>query len=158
MSVEADGRVAETVEIAAPPEAAYAVVTDVAGLPRWAAETVACHWVGGATGAQVGARFRGTNRHGPVRWSTTCTVTTADPGRAFGFRVTMGPLPVSEWRYDIEPAPAGCRVTESWRDLRPGIARVLGGIAIGVLNRPAHNRANMRSTLARLKQHLESGR
>jgi len=136
----------------------YAVVTDVAALPTWAAETVRCRWLGGVTGAAVGARFRGANRRGLVRWSTTCTVTVAEPGRAFGFRVTMmAGLPVSDWRYDFEPVGAGCRVTESWRDLRPLPARVIGGVAIGVLDRPSHNRANMRRTLAQLKRHLESG-
>jgi hypothetical protein len=158
MSVQADGLVAESVEIAASPDAVYAVVTDVAGLPRWAAETVGCRWVGGATGAAVGARFRGANRRGPVRWSTTCTVTAADPGRTFAFGVTgFAGIPVSEWRYDIEPVGDGCRVTESWRDLRPLAARLVGGVAIGVLDRPAHNRANMRRTLAALKRHLEPG-
>lgn len=158
MSVQADGRVAESVEIAAPPDAVYGVVTDVAGLPRWAAETVGCRWVGGATGVAVGARFRGANRRGPIRWSTTCTVTAADPGRAFAFRVTtVAGIPVSEWRYDIEPVGGGCRVTESWRDLRHLAMRLAGGVAVGVIDRPAHNRANMRRTLAALKRHLESG-
>jgi uncharacterized protein YndB with AHSA1/START domain len=153
---DVDGRVAESIEIAAAPQAVYAVIADVTGLPDWAAETVRCRWVEGATGASVGARFRGANRRGPVQWSTTSTVTAAEPGRAFGFRVTMGGFPVSDWRYDIEPAGAGSRVTESWRDLRPLPARVLGAFAIGVFDRPAHNRANMRRSLERLKQHLES--
>ena len=155
-AVRSDGRVAESLEIAAPAETVYAVVTDLPDLPRWAAETVACQWIGGATGPAVGARFRGANRRGPLRWSTTCTVTEAEPGRTFAFRVTtFAGLPVAEWRYDIESVGAGCRVTESTRDLRPLPMRLVGGVATGVLSRPAHNRANMRRTLARLRQYVE---
>ncbi len=156
MTVQADGRVAESIDIAAPPDAVYGAVTDVTTLPEWAAETVGCRWVGGAVGPAVGARFRGANRRGPIRWSTTCTVTEADPGRAFAFRVTtVAGIPVAEWRYEIEPAGDGCRVTESTRDLRHPATRLVTGAAIGVLDRSAHNRANMRRTLTRLKQHLE---
>jgi hypothetical protein len=153
--VDAPARLAESVEIAAAPEAVYRVVSDVTRLPEWAAETVRCRWLGSATGPVVGARFRGVNRRGPVRWSTTCTVTAAEPGRAFAFRVALaGLIPVAEWRYDLEPAGEGCRVTESTLDLRPRGTRLVTSTVIGVRDRPAHNRANMRRTLDQLKRHL----
>ncbi|MGH3491120.1 MAG: SRPBCC family protein [Actinopolymorphaceae bacterium] len=57
-----------SIEIAADPRAVYDIVTDVAQLPRWAVETVSCRWLDGADGPVVGARFRGVNRNGPLRW------------------------------------------------------------------------------------------
>src|SRR5256885_2034195 len=89
------------------------MVSDVPRMPEWAVENTRCAWLGGATGPRVGARFRGQNRKGRRLWWTTSTVTGADPGRRFAFRVTSLGLPVADWAYEIEPAPHGCIVTES---------------------------------------------
>jgi Polyketide cyclase / dehydrase and lipid transport len=60
-----------------------------------------------------GAQFRGTNRHGTKTWSTTCTITHADPGQVFAFDVRSAVVPVAHWRYDIVAADGGCRVSPS---------------------------------------------
>lgn len=150
------GDVVESIDIAADAADVYGVVSDVAGMGRFSPE---------ATGARVrserlqaGDRFLGLNRRGPVRWATTCTVTVADPGRAFEFLVDAGPLPVSRWRYDIEPVAGGVRVTETWTDRRTGplgVAMKLLGQAVIPGSRPDHNRATMRATLQRMKAALE---
>jgi hypothetical protein len=46
---------------------------------------------------------KGHNRNGIYRWSTTCTVTDAQPGRVFAFDVRYLGLP-SCWRCDIAGA------------------------------------------------------
>jgi len=61
----------------ATPEEVWALVSDVTRMGSWSPETTACRWVGGASGPSVGARFRGTNKRGPLLWQTTCTVTAA---------------------------------------------------------------------------------
>ena len=38
----------------------------------------------------------------------------------FAFDVKSVVVPVAHWRYDIEPADGGCRVTEQTWDRRPG--------------------------------------
>lgn len=137
--------------VPAPAEVVYDLVSDVTSMGRWSPETTACQWIDGATGPAVGARFRGVNRHGVLRWATTCTVTAAEPGRRFAFDVSFGALPIATWAYDVEDAPGGCRVTESWSDRRTAALRLLSVPVTGIRDRAAHNREGMVATLAALK-------
>ncbi len=84
------------------------------------------------------------------------TVVDAEPGRQFSFRVSAGPVKVSEWVYTFDATPNGCRVTESWSDLRPGWFKPVGRVATGVSDRAAHNRTGMEQTLQRLAAVAES--
>jgi uncharacterized protein YndB with AHSA1/START domain len=139
----------------ASPEIVYRLVTDVAGMGAWAVENERNVWLGGATGAAVGARFRGHNRRGWRRWSTTATVVAAQPGHLFAFRVTSFGMPVSVWAYDVHPTTDGCEVTEStWMYAGPLLRWVLGPIGTGVPGRAvriAENERNIARTLAALK-------
>jgi hypothetical protein len=140
--------------IAADAQALYALISDVTRMGEWSPETTSAWWVSG-DGPEVGARFRGVNRRGPVRWVTTCTVTAADPGRRFAFTVRFGPWSISDWSYDIEPIPDGCRVTEAWVDRRGAALRVSSPAVMGIVDRAAHNRRGMEQTLAALKAAAE---
>jgi len=143
-----------TTTIAARPAVVYDLIADVTRMGEWSPETTSCRWVDGDC-ATLGARFRGTNRHRLARWTTSCTVTAADPGRRFAFDVTWGPWAVSEWSYDIEPAEGGCRITESWTDRRTTGLRVGSPLVLGISDRAAHNRNGMESTLRALKAAAE---
>jgi uncharacterized protein YndB with AHSA1/START domain len=145
-----------SIDIDVPPELAYELITDVTTLPEWAAEADRCRWLGDATGPAVGARFRGRNRHKGRRWSTTCKVTAADPGRRFAFTVVVMGARTAEWEYEIEPTGAGCRVTESTRRLGPRTPSKLANRLLGIRDRDAHNQANIERTLAGLKAHAEA--
>jgi len=147
-----------SIDIAAPPELVYDLVSDVTGLPDWAVETDRCTWVGGATGAAVGAKFRGHNRNRGRAWSTTCKVTAADPGRHFAFQVYAGGIPSAQWEYLIEPTDAGCRVTESTRRQVPKAIATVANRLLGIErgDRDAHNQRNIETTLAQLKARAES--
>ncbi|MGQ0838448.1 SRPBCC family protein [Actinokineospora sp.] len=142
------------VEVEAPADRVYTLVSDLPGLAGLAEEFGGGSWLGGAVAARVGARFRGVNRRGIRRWTTVSTVTDAGPGR-FAFEVRSLGLPVSRWQYDIEPTETGCRVTESAWDRRPGWFRPITVLATGVTDRPAENQRNIERTLARLKQAAE---
>lgn len=142
--------------IAADPRAVYDLVSDVTSMGRWSPETRSCRWIGGATGPVVGARFRGANRQGWRRWSTTCTVVSADPGRQFAFDVHAGPIPVARWTYDFAEDSAGCRVTETWVDHRPALMVRLTPLVTGVGDRQEHNRDGMETTLEQLARAAES--
>jgi uncharacterized protein YndB with AHSA1/START domain len=142
--------------IAASPDELYAMVSDVTNMGRWSPETRSCRWLKGATGPAVGARFRGANRSGWRRWSTTCTIVAADPGRRFSFEVGVGPVSVARWTYDFEPDGAGTKVTETWDDRRAPIFARVTRVAMGVPDRAEHNRQGMAATLRALKAAAES--
>ena len=70
-----------TVHIDAPPEAVWALVSDVTQIGKYSPETFEAEWLDGATGPVVGAKFRGhvkRNGRGPVYWAP-CTVVVAEP-------------------------------------------------------------------------------
>jgi uncharacterized protein YndB with AHSA1/START domain len=159
--------VSESIEIAAAPEAVYALVSDVTAIGRFSPETRGARVLSGAGdravgGAHVGMRFAGRNVGSLPwqRWSTLCTVTAADPGREFGFDVAFLGAPIAHWHYALEPVDGGTLVTETWTDRRRGpvgFAMVNGGALLtGVRDRGRHNRAGMRATLERLKAELEA--
>ncbi len=143
--------------VAAPAGAVWALVADVTRMGEWSPETTGCRWTGGAAGPAVGARFRGSNANGGHRWSTSCTVTDADPGRCFAFEVTVGPVKVARWEYRLEDDGSGCRVVETWTDRRGSLASRLGKPLSGVGDRTTHNRSSMEETLRRLAVAAEAG-
>lgn len=141
--------------MAAPPAVVYQLVSDVTRMGEWSPETTSCRWLGGAVSATVGARFKGSNRRGWHRWSTTGRVTSAEPGRRFAFDVDLFGIPVAEWAYDIAAEEGGCRVTERWADRRPTWLEKVSPLATGVTDRAEHNRAGMAETLRRLRAAAE---
>jgi len=145
--------IAATRDIAAPADKVWNLVSDLPRMGEWSPENQGGKWVKGATGPALGAVFRGTNKNGVRRWSTTVTVVECVPGKVFEFAVTSGPLGVANWRYEIEGTESGCRVTESWRDNRKPwfatVARVMGE------HGPANAQQQMEDTLASLAKAAE---
>jgi hypothetical protein len=135
-------------DIAAPAEKVWDLVADLPRMGEWSPENAGGSWVKGASGPALGAVFKGHNRNGIRRWSTTVTVTVCDPGKTFEFAVTSGPLAVANWRYDFEDTEGGCRVTESWTDRRSSwftfVARAMGD------HGPGNAERQMEETLAKL--------
>jgi uncharacterized protein YndB with AHSA1/START domain len=147
-----------SVQVAASPEAIYALVSDLPRMGEWSPECYRCTWLGGATEAVEGARFKGFNRRGVRRWTTHGTVVTAKPGEELAFDVSsVANLPVARWRYRITPHADGtCTLTEVWEDRRGGVMKFLGAAASGVSDRKAHNVEGMRATLERVKATAEA--
>ena len=135
--------------IAAAPETLYDLVADLPAMSRYSPETTAVSWLDGHTEAAVGARFRGTNAIGSVRWTTKPVVTAAERGRRLAFRVPMGAR--STWTYTFAPVDGGTLVTESVRTERsiPMIIKLFMRAA-GVTDRNDHLQRGMTATLARL--------
>lgn len=146
-----------SVHVDAAPEQVWELVSDLPRMGEWSPECYRCTWLDGAGTARPGARFKGHNRRGVRRWTTTGTVVTAEPGRELSFDVhSVFDLPVSRWTYRITPGPdGGCHVTEAWEDRRGGLMKVLGNIASGVSDRAEHNGEGMRRTLERIKEAAE---
>jgi hypothetical protein len=140
-------------DIAAPPEKVWALVSDLPRMGEWSPENMGGKWVKGATGPALGAVFKGSNKNGLRRWSTTVTVVDSDPGKVFEFAVSSGPLAIARWRYEFEDAETGCRVTESWLDERKPwfatVARVFGD------HGPGNAEQQITATLANLAEAAE---
>jgi hypothetical protein len=107
-----------TVHVDAPPEKVYAMISDVTRMGEWSPETYKCEWVEGATGPAVGARFKGSNKRGIVRWSTKPTVKVADPGKEFTFETGRTGKEDTRWSYRLAPKDGGTELTESFEALR----------------------------------------
>ena len=153
----AESMTTESVEIAAPAEAVWALVSDLTRMPEWSPETTRVEWTKGSTGPSVGATFKGSNRMGLRRWSTSCEIVVADPPRELAWDVTtVAGLKIARWRYLVEPIDElSCRLTESTEDQRNAAAKLLGNLATGVKDRGEHNAAGMRRTLERIKAAAE---
>jgi hypothetical protein len=136
-------------DVGAPAETVYDLVSDVTTMGDYSPETTGAVWLDGASGPAVGARFKGTNRIGSIRWSTKPTITAAERGRHFAFEVPG--RATTTWTYRFDPVPGGVRVTESMRQDRPTPfpIRFLQRRA-GVTDRAEHLRSGMVTTLDRL--------
>src|SRR5207244_4078239 len=92
-----------SIDIAAPGQLLYEMVSDLSRMGDWSPENQGGRWVGGATGPAEGARFRGRNRSGWHRWSTVATIVTAAPGREVAWESRALGLRIALWRYRFEP-------------------------------------------------------
>lgn len=158
--------IADSVWIDVAPEVAYDAVSDVTQMGRWSPENTGATVVGAADAAYVGMHFVGSNRRGPARWQTRCTVTAAERGRRFAFDVdrygiapVLVPVSVASWAYTFEPEAGGTRVTETWHDGRrrwPRVGvRVFDPLATGKASFAEFQRGNIARTLRNLKRELE---
>ena len=143
----------DSIEIAADPTAVYALVSDLPRMGSWSPECTGVTWRGSVRSPVQGARFIGHNRSGWVRWSTFGEVVSADPGSAFAFEVTLGPLKVARWEYTFDATETGCTVTERWTDRRPAPVRTL--LDAGMGSRERANVRGMRKTLEALRAEAE---
>lgn len=142
----------ESIEIKAAPEAVWDLVSDVTKMGQWSPETVSCEWQDGATGAAVGARFRGRNRRGMMRWSNKPEVISAERPKEFAFK-RPGPDGGVTWTFRLDPTGDGTRLTESWEQakLPPAPMRVV----MGLLFRGRDVHRDVRTTLERMKADAE---
>ena len=147
----------ESIVIAATPEKVWDLVADVPRMGEWSPETQRAAWVGGATGPAGGAKFKGSNRSGFARWSTTVEVVAAERGKEFAFFRPPPPDGGCTWRYTFEAVDGGTRVTESWEAKKePGpIWRVVTRLFVGP-DRDEALRKGVRTTLERLKAAAEA--
>jgi hypothetical protein len=144
-----------SVTIRATAEDLYDLVTDVGGMGRFSPECTGGAWLDGATGPAVGARFKGTNRRGWVRWSTVNRVVAAERGVEFAFETDGSG---ARWTYRFEPDGAATVVTES-REMfkqRPRSAALFAKLLLGgAESHDGEMDAGLGSTLERIKAHVE---
>ena len=94
-------------EIARPPDAVYAYVTDPSRFPQWQDDVVRVRVEGGRP-AGVGARFKTTRRIGRVEQTTIQEITQVTPPRSWACRGVDGPFRPSA-AITVEPIGDGTR-------------------------------------------------
>lgn len=144
-----------SLHIAAPAEVLYDLVADLPGMGRWSPENTGGKWVGGATGAKVGAKFRGWNKHGVMRWFTTSTITRADRPNRVEWEVRES---ATRWGYRFEPDGDGTLVTEYREPYRATNPAVKLFQQSGIIGRERESLMveGMQATLQKLKAHAEA--
>jgi uncharacterized protein YndB with AHSA1/START domain len=146
-----------SIHIDAPAEKVYAVISDVRRMGEWSPECRECEWLDGATGPTVGARFKGSNRNGFVRWSTKPRVVAADPGREFAFVTEVRGNELTKWSYRFEPDAGGTLVTESFEMMNdvPRVVDLTERYIMRIKDRRANLESDMAETLGRVKAAVE---
>jgi hypothetical protein len=143
-----------SIDIAAPPEAVYGVVSDITRTGEWSPECHTCVWLGEA--GTVGSRFKGSNKVGPARWSTTAEVTAADPGREFAFATLFRGGHATRWSYTMAGTGSGTTLTESFESVSaPLPIRIVE--ALFLRNRQQQLESGLEATLGRIKAIVEGG-
>ncbi len=99
--------------------AVWDVVRDPTRVTEWSHECVDCEWIGGATEARPGARFRGANRQGLFRWGRVCEVIRVEPYELAWRTVPSTLYPDStEWTLRLEPVEDGTRIEQAFRVIK----------------------------------------
>src|ERR1700722_15496808 len=142
---------------------AWELVTDI-GLPaRSSSELQAVEWVDDASGVEVGARFRGRNKHEAFGdWATVCEVVEVEDQSRWVYNV-VGPEGISAtWAFEVEPTRDGVLVRQ-WGRMGPGASGLTPAIvampdkeARIVSNRLAEWQKNMQANLEGVRLQAES--
>ncbi|WP_371631485.1 SRPBCC family protein [Streptomyces sp. NBC_00341] len=159
--------VSDSTMVAVAPSAVYAQVSDPTAMGRWSPENRGAKVLGERREAYVGMVFEGRNKRGRLSWTTRCTVTAADLGERFAFRVhAIGarrprlPGAIATWEYRFEEVDGATLVTETWTDDRRGwpdfLANAFDRAATRGHTFADFQRGNIRTTLQRLKAALEA--
>lgn len=109
---------AESVLVAASPQAVYDLVSDVTRTGEWSPVCRACWWDDGAS-AREGAWFTGRNELPERTWETRSQVVVAERGHEFAFVVGGSYV---RWGFTFALVEGGTVVTESWQFLPDGIS------------------------------------
>ncbi|NYF98478.1 SRPBCC family protein [Janibacter cremeus] len=141
-------------EIAAAPQAVWAVITDPRALGGLSDQVLRTHVVGTAP-VGPGTRTININRRGPLLWPTRAKVVRFEPTSDYAFRVKDNG---STWSFELEPTATGTRVVHR-REAANGTSavsrflqqKVLGGIT----EFDTEMTEGMAVTLRRLKALLE---
>lgn len=109
----------DSIDVEAPPEAVYDLVSDITRTGEWSPVCTTCWWDDEAQAGQAGAWFTGRNELPHRTWETRSQVVAAEHGREFAWVVGDGFV---RWGFRMEPSDQGTRLTESWEFLPGGIA------------------------------------
>ena len=142
------------VDIDAPSDAVWSVVSDVTRMPEWSPECRKILTLGSPRSG-AGTRFVGINRRGWAFWPTTSTVVRFEPGRAVAWKTRQS---AATWTYELEPTETGTRLTAR-RDLDAfsPMTKVAAPLIGGAVGHDHELTEGLRTTLERIKAAVEAG-
>ncbi|GAB3692427.1 SRPBCC family protein [Saccharopolyspora tripterygii] len=101
------------------PRRVWELITDMRLIARMSDELQEIHWLDGAEGPSLGARFTGRNRNDALgEWTTTSHVVVFEPERAFGWAVKDPDNPMASWRFALRPENGGTHLSQ-WAQMGP---------------------------------------
>jgi hypothetical protein len=139
--------VMESTVVGATPDAVWAYLCDIPGMPRWRSGVLSSEWVSAASSPAPGHQFT-------IRWlpdrqtkSQLATVTDSVPARSFGFTINRGQLEFRFLTVALVDGHTRCQVT---RVDAPGrLARLHGGDVAALAH---ERRLVLREMLAAIKR------
>lgn len=143
------------IDIAAPIEVVWDLVSDVTLVGEWSVECRSCRWLEGGTVPTPGARFRGVNRRNASRWTRTCEVVAVDPPNRLVWRTLPTRLlsDSTQWTFQLHDNGDHTRLTESMRILR---LSALHERTYAIMLPQHHDRtADLQADLGRMKDWIE---
>lgn len=146
-----------SIDIDAPPERVWELVSDLERMSSWSPQVVRSTVDGDEVG--LGTTFVNENQQDDLTWSTNARVVRFDPPRDLAFKVKENRL---VWSFGLNPLPGGGTRVVQRRESPDGITdlsvewteRYLGGVEAFT----ERQRAGMQETLARLKRDAEHER
>ena len=103
---------AVSIDISAPPERVWELVTDITLMPRFSTELQSTAWADGFRTPEIGAQFLGTNRHPAIgEWTTTSKIVVCEPPVMFGWVVGNPENPAAVWQFELRPISGGTRLS-----------------------------------------------
>ncbi|MBV9318779.1 MAG: SRPBCC family protein [Mycobacterium sp.] len=132
--------------IDAAPRTVWTLVSDIELMPKLSDELFAVEWLDPATGPEVGASFRGYNRHGSAHWSTVSYIVDYQINRVFAWAVGDPDDPGAIWRFSLKPDRGGTLLSQ-----RVQIGPGQSGVSMAVQERPDREQAIVASRLREFK-------
>jgi uncharacterized protein YndB with AHSA1/START domain len=142
-----------SVDVAAPLENVWAVVSDVRRMPEWSPELLSL-FVVGRTKSGLGMNLVGLNRRGFAVWPTTSKVVRFEPNRAVAWKTRQSG---ATWTYELEATESGTRLTGR-RDLAAFTqgTTIFGPLIGGAAGHDNELAAGIATTLDRIKATIEA--
>lgn len=142
-----------TIDIAAPPERVWAVVSDLKRMPEFSPQCVRMLALGAP---KAGTWTINLNTDGKKYWPTTARIVRYEPNQAFAFRINENR---SIWSYTLEPTATGTRLIER-RDVPNGTSwfsrRAINASMGGEQPFEAELERGMKVTLDKIKTVVEA--
>ncbi|CAM5740627.1 SRPBCC family protein [Mycolicibacterium aubagnense] len=145
----------ESIDIAAAPEAVWAMVSDVRRMAEWSPQVESTRLRHGADEVVQGVEFTNLNSNGTFQWTTHGTVVRLDSDREIAFRITEN---WAIWSLRLEPTPGGTKLIqrrESPDGSPDGTVKVIDAYLGGQAAFTESMRDGMRHTLQAIKTTAE---